>query len=88
MDDVIVTHDECGFKGTLEAVKVHSCYVQEQGGRCEDYPCCGHTDGDGCQTRPEHTSQFYYDNPHMMHEPGSPEFYDALDDGREYDDDD
>lgn len=24
----------------------HSCAVQEQGGRCEDYPCCGHEFGD------------------------------------------
>lgn len=54
-----VTCNDCGFSGTLEAVSVHSCYVQEQGGRCEDYPCCGHTDGDGCQTRPEHTSAYW-----------------------------
>lgn len=27
--------------------------------RCEDYPCCGHTDGDGCIPRPEHTSAYW-----------------------------
>ena len=51
---------ECGFEGSMAAWECHSCYVQEMGGRCEDYPCCGHTDGDGCQTRPEHTSEFWY----------------------------
>jgi hypothetical protein len=75
-----VTCNECGFSGSIAAVEVHSCYVQEQGGRCEDYPCCGHTDGDGCQTRAEHTADFYYRNPQFLHEPGSPEWYDALDD--------
>lgn len=24
----------------------HSCDIQAQGGRCEDYPCCGHELGD------------------------------------------
>jgi hypothetical protein len=50
---------DCGFTGSEEEVAVHDCYVQEQGGRCEDYPCCGHTDGDGCQTRPSHTSAYW-----------------------------
>lgn len=27
--------------------------------RCEDFPCCGHTDGDGCIPRPEHTSEYW-----------------------------
>lgn len=72
--------NDCGFTGSPDAVEVHSCYVHEQGGRCEDYPCCGHTDGDGCQTRPEHTSAFYYAHPHLLHEPGSPEWYDAMED--------
>lgn len=76
----------CGFQGNLAAVKVHSCYVQEQGGRCEDYPCCGHTDGDGCQTRPEHTSEYWANNPHLMcdHEAG---ICDAYDDSDDYDGD-
>lgn len=72
--------NRCQFSGSPLAVKVHSCYVQEQGGRCEDYPCCGHTDGDGCQTLPSHTKEFYLENAQFMHEPGSPEWYDELDD--------
>jgi hypothetical protein len=55
------TCDECGFSGSLREIECHSCYVQQQGGRCEDYPCCGHVDGDGCQTRPEHTSAYWYE---------------------------
>lgn len=79
------TCDDCGYHGTLAALELHSCQIAEQGGRCEDYPCCGHTDGDGCQTLPEHTSDFYYRNPQLLHEPGSPEWYDAM---REDDEDD
>ena len=65
--EMTVSCNQCGYSGSIERVKVHSCYVQEQGGRCEDFPCCGHTDGDGCQTLPEHTSEywieFYANNP-------------------------
>jgi hypothetical protein len=34
--------------------------------RCEDYPCCGHTDGLGCNYTPD------YSNPHFLcdHESG------------------
>lgn len=68
------THD-CGFTGTLAALALHSCTIQEFGGRCEDFPCCGHTDGGGCQTTPEMTSAYYLDGPgreHLMcdHEAG------------------
>lgn len=59
---------ECGYSGSVELVELHSCAVALNGGRCEDYPCCGHTDGDGCQTLREHTSEFWLDqmrnNPH------------------------
>ena len=78
--------ETCGFEGAPLAVKVHDCHVQEMGGRCEDFPACGHTDGDGCQTRPEHTSEYYLANPRLMYEPGSPEWYDALDDEVDHDD--
>ena len=78
----------CGFSGTLAAIELHDCAVQESGGRCEDFPCCGHTDGDGCQTLPSHTSAFYYDNPAFLYEPGSPEWYDAQEYDGDYDVDD
>lgn len=28
--------------------------------RCEDYPCCGHTDGDGCEPLETHTSDYWH----------------------------
>jgi hypothetical protein len=39
--------DECGFTSKdVALVQNHSCDVQLNGGRCEDYPCCGHEAGD------------------------------------------
>lgn len=89
---VRATCGECGFTGSPWELELHSCDIQQFGGRCEDYPCCGHTDGDGCQTRPEHTSAYWtqvaYESPWLMHEPGSPEYYDAMNDyGDRYDGD-
>lgn len=83
----------CEFAGSLAEVKVHDCAIQfsieaSGTGRCEDYPCCGHTDGLGCQTTPEMTSDYYLENPHLLHEPGSPEWYDDMDDRYEGEDDD
>jgi hypothetical protein len=38
---------ECGFTTTDVALfNNHSCDVEKFGGRCEDYPCCGHENGD------------------------------------------
>jgi len=81
--------NSCTFVGSVTEVEVHDCITQDSidasgTGRCEDYPCCGHTDGDGCQTRPEHTSDYYWRNPQFLHEPGSPEWYDAMEDDRNY----
>lgn len=85
------TGEQCTFSGTLAALELHQHdWIDREmypGGRCEDYPCCGHTDGDGCRPLPSHTSDFYLRNPHMMHEPGSPEWYDAMDEMDEGDDD-
>lgn len=74
-DTRTATCDDCSFSGTLKAVELHDCDIQKNGGRCEDYPCCGHTDGDGCQTRLEHTGE-YWSN--LMHEIGM-DRYDELD---------
>ena len=41
------TCSECGFTtADLPLLANHSCTVEEQGGRCEDFPCCGHEAGD------------------------------------------
>lgn len=38
-----VSCNECGFTTKdLYLMAGHSCDVQEHGGFCEDYPCCGH----------------------------------------------
>lgn len=38
---------ECGFTTTdINLLAGHSCQTQSNGGRCEDYPCCGHEFGD------------------------------------------
>lgn len=74
MSDFTVSCNVCGYSGSMERVRLHSCQIQEQGGRCEDYPCCGHTDGDGCQTLPEHTSEHWME---LMRQ--DPDLYDEMD---------
>lgn len=54
---------DCGSEGSATWMNQHNCahnqYVNDNGGRCEDYPCCGHTDGDGCRTLESHTSDYW-----------------------------
>ena len=41
------TCDDCGFTSSdVHLVLNHSCDVVSFGGRCEDFPCCGHEAGD------------------------------------------
>jgi hypothetical protein len=41
------TCPECGLTSQdVSLLNNHSCDVQKNGGRCEDYPCCGHESGD------------------------------------------
>lgn len=41
------TEEGCGFTTQdMALMEKHSCDVQMQGGRCEDFPCCGHELGD------------------------------------------
>lgn len=47
MGNIRHTCDDCGFSSTdYHLVERHSCDVTLNGGRCEDYPCCGHEAGD------------------------------------------
>ena len=70
------TCNACGSSGSQRWMNTHNCehnqYVREMGGRCEDYPCCGHTDGDGCYALESHTSEYWLSNPHLHcdHEAG------------------
>jgi hypothetical protein len=37
----------CGFSTTdIVLISNHDCETNLRGGRCEDYPCCGHEAGD------------------------------------------
>lgn len=41
------TCSTCGFiTSDIALLTGHSCDVQDNGGRCEDFPCCGHESGD------------------------------------------
>lgn len=59
------TCNDCGSTGSLRWMDKHDCEtnqeLNENGGRCEDYPCCGHTDGDGCYTLESHTKDYWTD---------------------------
>ena len=38
---------ECGFTSRdIALLNNHSCDIQQNGGHCEDFPCCGHEYGD------------------------------------------
>jgi hypothetical protein len=70
---------ECGFTSQdVALLNNHSCAVTQQGGRCEDYPACGHEAGD-CNGllygSDEHIKQQVYDawrtgHGHCDHENG------------------
>lgn len=77
------TCNDCGSTGSARFLSSHDCshnqQIRAQGGRCEDFPCCGHTDGDGCITLESHTADFWRNDPHLLcdHENGDCEvFYD------------
>ncbi len=59
----------CGFTGSLREVELHDCDIHEHGGRCEDFPCCGHKLGE-CQNRPEYTSEYWYDRIRQLEDNG------------------
>lgn len=61
------TCDSCQFSGSTYALNAHDCahesYLIEAGnnGRCEDFPACGHSDGDTCHATAEGTSEYWSD---------------------------
>lgn len=70
-----VSCQTCGETGSIEWVSLHDCELTAQGGRCEDFPACGHPFAEGCQTRPEHTSAYW----HRMRDHLGDERYEELD---------
>ncbi len=80
----------CEFTTTdVALLENHSCEVQANGGRCEDYPCCGHEWGD-CNGLLYGSDEAIKNDPHLLcdHENGDCEVdYDDDDFGAEADDD-
>ena len=82
---VTLTCDECGFTAhDRHLMDGHSCEIQEQGGTCEDFPCCGHEFGD-CNGLKYGSDESIKSDPHLLcdHENGDCEV-----DRDDYDDED
>ena len=61
-----VSCNDCGFTTTDVALfNNHSCDVQAFGGRCEDYPCCGHEAGD-CNGLKYGSDEAIKADPHLL----------------------
>lgn len=61
-----ITCGECGFTTRDVALyNNHSCDVQKFGGRCEDYPCCGHEAGD-CNGQLYGSDEAIKSDPHLL----------------------
>lgn len=66
------TCGECGFTTRdIHLLERHSCDVQSFGGRCEDFPCCGHEMGD-CNGQLYGSDEAIKSDPHLLcdHEAG------------------
>lgn len=60
------TCDNCRFTtADLGLLKNHSCDIEEMGGRCEDYPCCGHEAGD-CNGLLYGSDEAIKSDPHLL----------------------
>jgi hypothetical protein len=56
----------CGFTSAdIGLLNSHSCDVQANGGRCEDYPCCGHEAGD-CNGLLYGSDESIKSDPHLL----------------------
>lgn len=68
----LVSCTQCGFSTCdIALMSAHSCDVQDNGGHCEDYPCCGHEWGD-CNGLKYGSDQAIQSDPHLLcdHEAG------------------
>lgn len=62
----------CGFTTTdIGLIRSHDCSIEENGGQCEDFPCCGHERGD-CNGRLYGSDEAIKSDPHLLcdHEAG------------------
>lgn len=56
----------CGFTTTdVHLLAAHSCDVTSNGGRCEDFPCCGHEAGD-CNGLLYGSDEAIKSDPHLL----------------------
>lgn len=81
-----VSCNDCGFTTTDVALfNNHSCDIQNQGGRCEDYPCCGHEAGD-CNGLLYGSDEAIKSDPHLLcdHEAGVCDIWEEEGDGDEF----
>lgn len=84
------TCPECGFTSRdVALLNNHSCAVQQNGGRCEDYPCCGHEFGD-CNGQLYGSDEAIKSDPHLLcdHEAGICDLWEDDEDPHEWDYDD
>ena len=80
----------CGFSTKdIGLLATHSCDVQGNGGRCEDFPCCGHESGD-CNGLLYGSSEAIRADPHLLcdHNTGFCEAEAQYEDEDEYDETD
>lgn len=76
-----ISCNNCGFTTRDVALfNNHSCDIQQQGGRCEDFPCCGHEAGD-CNGLLYGSDEAIKSDPHLLcdHEMGGCEVEDDHD---------
>lgn len=56
------TCNDCGTSGSEQWMRTHDCQsvqdVRQFGGRCEDYPCCGHQLGE-CEPQESFTKEYW-----------------------------
>lgn len=79
----------CGFSTTdIHLLANHSCEVQAQGGRCEDFPACGHELGD-CNGQLYGSDEAIKSDPHLLcdHNTGYCEVWDREQDEDEAEED-
>jgi hypothetical protein len=83
-----ISCNECSFTTTDVALfNNHSCDIAANGGRCEDFPCCGHEAGD-CNGLLYGSDEAIKSDPHLLcdHNTGGCEVeYDEPEDDDTYD---
>jgi hypothetical protein len=79
MTDRTFTCNECHTTGSLRWMETHDCQgvqdVNQFGGHCEDYPCCGHMLGE-CAPQESFTKEYWQDR---MNDPDYDDTYNYVD---------